>query len=528
MKFNILKYHFLRNSLKGYRQILRTKSLRRVRDLKNSLADATSINVKSSSFTREVCIAHLPYEKIIRQYLYRTYINWFFINTYFYSIKREFPLIYPLPKKWLSVLKARGISVNYKLSTFLWYFSLLFLSLLNTSKSLLFLLKGFKYIGIPVTSDRYAFFSQLRPNNIPSSSCPLESYTVIDWYLQWQGRKNVHSIKHDIELSGFVYNTVNISQGYLPFLLINDIYTYFRLVRWYINYFFSSLLDLLSGKWWSLLLIRELLLAKAASFCPTKALANDYMFHYSELIYRPLWTYVVEAKGSRVITYFYSSYHQPTTNSVEIHDSESWPASTWKHFLVWDSYQKKYLETNLESNPKIESVGSIWFCDNNLSPTLPERSIAVFPIEFARLTYFMQTSAYGELRFEHPDYLKLFISDILSVLVCNSYKMVLKLKRERPSNQRSKYVAKYISQLKNNPNIIVVDSDISPLKLFSKCKGVISMPFTSTAHYTEIKSPNIYYDPVGWFDPYDSAAHGVPVISKKRQLNQWLLSNVID
>ena len=354
-----------------------------------------------------------------------------------------------------------------------------------------------------------------------------ETYTIIDWYFQWKGRTDFDEVKHDFRISNFIYKSVNISYGNLPYLLIKDYLTYFRLLSWFIKYLVFSLLDLFRGKWWSLLLIYELLLAKSASFCSKTMLAEDYMFHYSGLIYRPLWTYVVEDKGSRVLTYFYSSYQPPSVNSTDTTNSELWPASTWSHHLVWDSYQKKYLEQNLKNNSKIEVVKSIWFFDTNKNLNVPEKSIAVFPIEFAKLQHYMPISSYGELIHEHPDYFELFINDILSVITRNGYTMVLKLKRDRPKDERSQNTLEFIDKIKNNSNIIVADSFISPVKLFQKCKAVISMPFTSTSHYTEIKSPNIYYDPIGWFDPNDSAAHGIPVITKQLQLQQWLSSEVI-
>lgn len=527
MGLSFLNQHISRKSLKGYRQVLKTRSLSRVREIKNLLADSNPLYVNNSAFTREACLAHLPHNKIIRQYLFQKYINRSFVNRLFYSINRKKPSVFPLPKKWLNVLESNGIFVNHFTSRVVWFASLLLLSIFNVLKSLLFFVRSSALFGKCRRSKKYVFFSQLSGKNIPSSSNMPESYTVIDWYLQWKGRRNIDSINHNVKSRKFLYNNVTISHGYLPYYLIRDIFAYCRLFCWFLRYLVSSLLDLLSGKWWSLLLVYEVLLAKSTSLCPVNLLAEDYMIHYSGSFFRPLWTYIVEKYGSRVITYFYSSYQNPSINSPDKYCSEFWPASTWSHHLVWDTFQKRYLEKSLDNNAKIESVGSVWFADINRIPILPEKSIAVFPLEFPRLLFDMPTSTYGELRYDHPNYFKLFINDILSVLSCYDYKMVLKLKRERTNTQRYGYIAKFLNQLRNNTNVIIVDSDLSPLKLFPRSKGVISMPFTSTAHYTDIKSPNVYYDPTIWFDPKDSAAHGVPVISGKTQLKQWLYSNVI-
>lgn len=527
MRSNLLSQYISRNSLRGYKYALKTNSLHQVRELKNLLANTNPVHVSNSAFTREPCISCLPHDKILRQYLFQICINRSFINRLFYSIRRKNPTFFPLPKEWLKVLKTSSISIDLNLSRAAWISSLLLMFFINLLRSSLFFLRGLQLIGIDRSSRKYVYFSQLSDKNIPSASICSESYTVIDWYLQWNGQRNIDSVRHNVNMNKFSYGSVNISQGYLPFYLFKNLSEYLYLFRWFLYYLILSLADLFRGKWWSLLLAYEVLLAKSTSLRSRNFLAEDYMFHYSGLFFRPLWTYIVESKGSRVLTYFYSSYQNPSTNSLDKYCSEYWPASTWSHHLVWDSHQKDYLKKSLANSAKIESVGSIWFSDVNRTPTLPENSIAVFPLEFPRLLFDMPTSTYAELRYNHPNYFKLFINDILSVLSCYDYKMVLKLKRERTNSQRYGYIAKFLNQLRNNINVIIVDSDVSPLKLFPRSKGVISMPFTSTAHYTDIKSPNVYYDPTVWFDPKDSAAHGVPVISGKTQLKQWLYSNVI-
>ena len=287
-------------------------------------------------------------------------------------------------------LKSSGIPVNYKLS-YLYgifhYCSSHFSILLNRRISS----QGLD-VGTTTHGDkRYVYFSRLCQYNMPCIDSTDETYTIIDWYFQWKGRTDFDEVKHDFRISNFIYKSVNISYGNLPYLLIKDYLTYFRLLSWFIKYLVFSLLDLFRGKWWSLLLIFELLLAKSASFCTKNMLAEDYMFHYSGLTYRPLWTYIVEEKGSRVITYFYSSYQLPSDNSSFSSNSELWPASTWNHHLVWDIHQKRYLENNLKNNSKIEVAKSIWFFDIHKSIDVPDRSIAVFPIELQN--YYMPTQA---------------------------------------------------------------------------------------------------------------------------------------
>ena len=479
MRIKSLNLHFIKNSLKGYKSILRTRSLFRVRDLKNALAETSFVQSTYSAFSNEACISHLPHERVLRQYIYKTYMKNLFLKLLFYSTSRNKKLVYPMPKAWLRVISEKNFPINYRLSIFAWYGSLSVLFLYNIYKSILFLLKAIRLVSYRTRNSRYTYFLNLSEKNIPYKHDLSKSYTIIDWYLNWSGRSNISTINHDLEISSVSIKSIKVSHGLTPYFLIQNYYSYFKLTQWFFHYLTLAFIDLISGKWWSLLLIYELLLAKSTSLCPSSLLADDYMFHYSGLIYRPLWTYIAEEKGSRIISYFYSSYQSPSTNSSHTHDSASWPASTWSHHLVWDSHQKSYLEENLNNKPKLEIVGSIWFSDTNITPTLPERSIAVFPIEFARFSYFMPTSTYGDFLYENPDYFEHFIGDILSILEETDYSMILKLKRDRPKNEQVKNNLSFISKLKNNDKVIIIDSDTSPIKLFHQCQAVISMPFTS-------------------------------------------------
>lgn len=49
------------------------------------------------------------------------------------------------------------------------------------------------------------------------------------------------------------------------------------------------------------------------------------------------------------------------------------------------------------------------------------------------------------------------------------------------------------------------------------------MPFTSTALIAkELGKVSIYYDPTGLIQKDDRAAHGIPIISGKKELKNWL------
>ena len=50
------------------------------------------------------------------------------------------------------------------------------------------------------------------------------------------------------------------------------------------------------------------------------------------------------------------------------------------------------------------------------------------------------------------------------------------------------------------------------------------MPYTSTALIArEAGIPSIYYDPTGLLRKDDPAAHGIPVVLGKHELEQWII-----
>ncbi len=51
------------------------------------------------------------------------------------------------------------------------------------------------------------------------------------------------------------------------------------------------------------------------------------------------------------------------------------------------------------------------------------------------------------------------------------------------------------------------------------------MPFTSTAHIArELGKPACFYDPTGMIQRNDRAAHGIPIIIGRAELQAWLAS----
>lgn len=71
----------------------------------------------------------------------------------------------------------------------------------------------------------------------------------------------------------------------------------------------------------------------------------------------------------------------------------------------------------------------------------------------------------------------------------------------------------------------MIYSDSAGYTLIARASAVISMPFTSTAHIArELGKPTCFYDPTGIIQRDGRAAHGIPIIIGRDELQGWLAS----
>ena len=88
------------------------------------------------------------------------------------------------------------------------------------------------------------------------------------------------------------------------------------------------------------------------------------------------------------------------------------------------------------------------------------------------------------------------------------------------SSKRQLNLYKKLSQF---PNVLFVNPLISAQRVIDNSKAVISMPFTSTAHYGKNNGKqSVYYDPCNWIRADDKAAQGVPIYSTSEHLEEWI------
>ncbi|EMI64598.1 polysaccharide biosynthesis PFTS motif protein [Leptospira noguchii] len=441
-------------------------------------------------------------------------------------------LVYPLPAEWINMVESNGIPVSKFMSHFLWYVKILIYwcyGSLNIAYTFVFSIRNLLRNQKLNTGD-YVYFDSLGKGNLPQSHLNANSDDIITWYSRWPDRnQNIDRILHNVQTSkNQILNGIRIesSSSYLPPLIsIANILSY---LFWGIKASLNSIFSIFVGRWWNALLLHESSKRMLVRCSESKYLAREYLFHNSNWIYRPLWTYEAEEKGSKISFYFYSTnsqdFKRPTGYPPLMY---GWEAMNWPIYLVWDSYQKDFVKRCVNQPVEIKIVGSIRFQGSSVEYTINDPScITVFDVQPCRDTFYVSLGL--SLEYYRPKIANQFLFEIYNVSRDLNLKIILKRKRIVGKLAHPKY-RNFISQLEREQHFISIDPNVSAYQLIQKSKIVISMPFTSTALIArELGKVSIYYDPTGLIQKDDRAAHGIPIISGKKELTNWLETTVSD
>lgn len=520
----------LRQMMRGYRALKQAGQLDRIAGVKQALTEH-SLGISGQHFSFEImgCGAASG-EIVVRQYL--------LVRVGGLNLNRALLLaqgtehgrvVFPLPKEWREILTQQGFEVARFRSALLWQlyaFALLIFGIVKIGK---IALAGITCRYSPQPNIKpYVHFADLGPGNLPHEGSGNKSHDVISWYLQWQGRKaGIHAIHHSVanSLSTAVGDIGIVPQpGPLPALVGLGCVAEFLL--WAVRAIAMAAIDLLRGRWWHALLLNQAALAAQAHIVPPNFLAKEYFFHNSGWIYRPLWTYEAEQRGSTISFYFYST----NCESFKRIDGYppmpyGWKAMNWPRYLVWDKYQADFVRRAVGIGASLSIVGDIWFQSSTAGiPKLPPRSIAVFDVQPMRDGFYRTLG----LDFEYytPQTAIQFLADIQLALNGQSYMLALKRKRQIGRLAHPAY-RHYLETLGQAPNFVEVDPGIDASRLIENCIAVISMPFTSTALLGRYSGkPSIYYDPHGVLQKDDRAAHGIEIVQGQGELRRWLAAAV--
>jgi polysaccharide biosynthesis PFTS motif protein len=519
-----IKRSRLRRMMRGYRVLKKKNQLDRISLLKQALTEQT-LSVTSQHFSAYLFGAgYSEAEVVLRQYLLVRIGGLKLNQALLLSLgKSSAKVIYPLPREWRLTISLHGFKVANIRSCLLWQLYILAAWLYGALQIVQIIFSGLiSLIHKPIKQKKYVYFSNLSAGNLPQGVIGQKSYDIVSWYLKWKGKaKNIKVIRHNVPNISIRIDEVDLifQSRILPSLAgWKSVSNY---VLWGINASLIALLDCFRGRWWHAFLLNQSAQSKQVQCLQKKLLADEYLFHNSTSIYRPLWTYDAEKIGSKITFYFYST----NCESFKTRDGYQpipygWKVMNWSRYLVWDKYQADFIRRSVQSKANIANVGPIWFQDaNKKMPICKGLKIAVFDITPYRNSFYYTLGLAQE--FYTPHTVNKFLEDIV-FLANGNYSILWKRKRNVGASAHPLYRA-LVSQLDMLENLVLIDCEISAAKVIKQSDIVISMPFTSTALLARFMGkPTVYYDPKGITQKDDRAAHGIDIIIGKNELADWI------
>ncbi|MCW3117151.1 MAG: hypothetical protein JWM28_1233, partial [Chitinophagaceae bacterium] len=455
----------LRKAVEGYDKLKAEGGVHRISDLKQELTD-TPLSFISGKASKLVFGAGITKAELItRQYLLLQFagleLNRQLLSSYAESGKES---TFVLPKEWRKIIGRYGINMAHRKSSYAWnkyLLTRLFRCFKLVCKEVMYALLqifSIKPISQPGENGSYAFFGFLDQNNIPRMGNDERSYDIISWYILWEGKaKTVDTVCHGVkDVPVSTYKGVAIKYINDPII---PLYTKAQLVSyivWCLRILFVSFFSFIRGRWWNILMLEEAILASKTRLQDTALLGKEYFFHNSNWIYKPLWTYEAENKGSKIYFYFYSTNcegFRKTNDKPSYH--YGFDAMNWPNYLVWDSHQADFVRKLAgSSGANIRVVGPIWFSSTYSEMlSIPEKAIAVFDVQPMKESFYKTLA--NSFDFYTPENCTRFLTDIYAACEKSGYSMVLKRKREAGKYTHREY-RKMVSELSTLPRYLAV------------------------------------------------------------------------
>lgn len=514
-----------RRMMRDYRRLRDAGELERIESALFVLAD-TPLGVTQTARERFFGTATPNAEKVVRQFLLArlagTPLKVKLMSSLGSSARR--PLTHPLPPAWCDALARNGFRVSKGICALMWVAYLIGMfayAWLAMAKSLALSLRE-----DDAPYERSAYFEGLSASQLPRDQKP--SYDIFSWYASWNGRHpEVSRLSHSVS-GGKMKEALGLPLVYasLPQPLPRSFRHRIVLLRDFTILATIALLDFLRGRWWHMLLLREVERAALINQAPRERLPKEYMMSNSGWLYRPLWTYAAEAAGSRITFYFYSTNSATfKTASGYPRQTNHWELCTWSRYLVWEEEQRDFLR-RLGIDGSIDIVGPIWFSDADAAlPACMPPAIAVFDVQP------MRESIYRSLALGYEYYTARtaigFVEGISEVTSGLGLKILFKRKRNVGRNIHPLY-AVALARLTDTGSLISVEPGLAAQHIIKECSCVVSMPFTSTALIARaMGKPSCYYDPTGLVQHDDRSAYGIRVFNTPEALSDWIASKVV-
>ncbi|PPR41505.1 MAG: hypothetical protein CFH22_00537 [Alphaproteobacteria bacterium MarineAlpha5_Bin12] len=441
---------------------------------------------------------------------------------YFFG-KNKSKIIYPLPRIYRNFLKDYGIKFNDFFSDIYWYLFITFFYFIGLVVGLknIFFSIFFCFIKPNLNSKKnYVYFNSLTLNCLPKDN--RLNPNIINWYIDDNIKTQNNYICHNLKYSKNIYLENNIISYKKKIQYLNEFKGLIKFSFWFLKASFICLIDIFSGKWWHPLLFYESVNASMIRFQNSSNIPSKYFFNNSNFTYRPMWTYEAEKKSKIIMAFYSTNLRELKLKNIENPLPHYYiKESTWPYLYVWDLYDKKYFEKNIDLKTNIEIKGYIPFENGKkFDKEKSLKNLSVFDVQPTRDIF------YKTIPEKYHDYYKFdnIINFLKVILSLTKFDIKIYIKRKRNIGSLAHpYYRNFIKIMEKNNQIEFVDSEVSAYDMIKKSRAVISIPFTSTAHIAnKLNIPSIYFDPSGLIYDNDEALHNIKLINNLKSLEDWI------
>lgn len=503
MFLKLYLFFFLRIK-RNYNKIIKKNELYLLRKLKSDLANYRIDKIKN--------IYSIEFEISIRQYLFQKLLGQFFLKQLFFFFNKR-KIIFPLPYAWKEVFDNNNFKVS-KFSYFLFKILLIFQILSGISfifKVLIEYFKRDKNLKKYCSNDVIVHNLPSRYLNTLSSNS--KNMDAIYWFKKkfpnhnfyfvnkYKKNKNIKHINYffsyfinDLKLKNFIFNSLKIILKSFYYLMINN---------------------------WSKVLMTEEIIKKNLlrnTNIDKKNFPKKNIFFYTANIYRPLWTYELEAYSDidLLMTSELSDLILKNENSAIYKNFRGYNLITWPNIYVWTRKNYREFQSKIPKS-KIFLSDPISITDKQINLQFPKRVISVFSYEIVKGYYGISQ----QIDFLSHDENKnnKFFEDIVYLSKKYNFNIFIKNK-----SKKNKYVTKknlfYMNKISRKKNVYLIDPDVSPHRIIKNSDAVISFPLTSTYIIGEYYlKPSIYYDPINFLEEKNN----INLINSFSELEDWFI-----
>lgn len=499
------------------------RTLKKTNDLKAKLL-AHKIEINHQSFSKSISTEE--FQTAINQFLIQRLFSFELNQKLYYAIEDKKQIIHPLPPQWRRILKSEGLKIPTITNAIIWFFFKFKWFLYGVVLSFRVLLSNLSFFREQIDTP-FVYLDNLTEKNFPADKTFDKAKNIINWVINFHDFKSTSIIywfkgvgSHKIltnQIKSIPYAVTSNSINLWSFIFLCGKLVY-HLIYLISKLLLSSSLSPLLMKEYGFLLILD--------DQKKNNLASHYYFHGSTLIFRPLWTYIVEKRESEVICFLYSTHNSPYSFEGKFDLNHGYRnESSWNNFYTWNKFQKEYF-AYFRPNAKFFIVGPIWF-EAFKSPKINPKSnklniliLDIRPLEKDKIKFLGMAENFNF----SEEYLISYIRSLVNTLTTiEGVEIFYKSKRSFVENFHSKNYQKAVNNIFEEKIISNVDPNTDIFSLIQEVDIIFCPPFVSAANIAQdMNKATAYFDPSKKILPNAFLAHGNKILYTEGEIREFV------